>query len=530
LSDTIKYIEIPYFNTLIQAYLSKDKSVEKLFEAYPTWENFESIIHAKKFAENKRKVLVEALTNQYKHIDNKEVTLNNIQALSHAKTFTVTTGHQLNLFTGPLYFIYKITSTIKLAEQLKTKFPEYHFVPIYWMATEDHDWAEINHFSPDATQKITWDIETKNAVGKLHTTSLKEVYGEFIKTLPKNKHSEVLKTLFSESYLNENDLANATRKLVHSLFGKYGLVILDAQDSSLKQLFSHALHQEITEKTTYRTVSETNLYLNKNSFPIQVNPRSINLFYFINNKRLRIDIENDSYKLLGMNKQFSENELLAEAKNHPEKFSPNVVLRPVYQEVILPNLAYIGGAGEISYWLQLKKTFNSFKVDFPILILRNSATWIPEKKLEKWKKLKLNTSDLFLPEHELTKKVALSNFPHSLPDFESLKKSVSKTWEPVKEWTKQVDPTLTPSIEAEIAKQNKIWKHWEKKLHRVIKQKEQEKITQALNIYNALYYNNTPQERILNFSYFYSLMGEAFFEILFNNFDPLSQKWNIISY
>ena len=164
--------------------------------------------------------------------------------------------------------------------------------------------------------------------------------------------------------MNHQDLATATRFLANELFKKEGLVILDGESKSLKNLFIPYMNEELKNQSSFKTVSETNLKLTSDEYSIQVNPREINLFYIEDNLRERIIFENGKYKVNNTKIEFSQVEILAEVDKNPEKFSPNVILRPLYQEVILPNLCYIGGGGEIAYWLQLKSNFVKFKVRF----------------------------------------------------------------------------------------------------------------------------------------------------------------------
>ncbi len=173
-TDCLSYKETNYFTPLIIDYLDQKESLKPFYNRFPTLENFEAQIQEKDqfFTSAKRKVLVEVLKDQYKALQTSEAVLGNIELLSNTKTFTVTTGHQLNLFTGPLYFLYKIVSTINLAKDLQNKYPDFNFVPIYWMATEDHDFEEINYFNLNG-KKFKWNSTQKHAgkdaVGNLNT-------------------------------------------------------------------------------------------------------------------------------------------------------------------------------------------------------------------------------------------------------------------------------------------------------------------------------------------------------------------------
>jgi len=347
---------------LICDYLDGKPELKSFYNRFPRLENFKAQINQKElsFSTENRKVLVSVLKSQYENIESSHITNQHIDSLKSENTFTITTGHQLNLFTGPLYFLYKIVSAINLSNELKTKYPEYNFVPVYWMATEDHDFDEINYFNFKG-KKFQWNRDASGAVGELSMEGLDAVLDLFSQDLGSGTHAEDLKTLFREAYLDHDNLADATRFLANALFKDYGLVIVDANDSDLKRLFIPQMETELQNQTSFDAVSKTNEALSSISkdYKIQVNPREINLFYLTKNLRERIVFQDAVYQVLNTNITWSKSEIEKELLAHPERFSPNVIMRPLYQEVILPNLCYIGGGGELAYWMQLKDYFEA---------------------------------------------------------------------------------------------------------------------------------------------------------------------------
>ncbi|MGE4347240.1 MAG: bacillithiol biosynthesis BshC, partial [Flavobacteriaceae bacterium] len=236
-SGCITFQSSGYFSKIMVDYLNQSESLKPFYNRFPTLENFKLQIEEKKnFSQKNRNVLADSLLNQYKNFALSENTLQNIELLKNSNTFTITTGHQLNLFTGHLYFLYKIVSVINLSKELKSEHPNYNFVPVFWMATEDHDFEEINHFYLHG-KKITWNREAGGAVGELDTQGLNEVFKVFSDEIGTSKNAEYLKTLFENAYLKHDNLTDATRFLVNELFSEYGLVILDGNDKSLKSLF-----------------------------------------------------------------------------------------------------------------------------------------------------------------------------------------------------------------------------------------------------------------------------------------------------
>ena len=237
-TDCIPFRDTTYFSSLICDYLEASKTLEPFYNKFPNLENFKAQIeekrHSEGVSESHRKLLVSSLKNQYKNFNVSEITNQNIESLKLKETFTVTTGHQLNIFTGPLYFVYKIISAINLCKSLKTTYPGYHFVPVYWMATEDHDFDEINYFNLNG-KKIQWTRSSSGAVGNLDLQGMDEVYQVFVNQLDHTKNAEKLKELFKKAYLEHHNLADAMRFLVNALFGEYGLVILDGNDKEGKE-------------------------------------------------------------------------------------------------------------------------------------------------------------------------------------------------------------------------------------------------------------------------------------------------------
>ena len=297
----------------------------------------------------------------------------NLQALSQENAFTIVTGHQLNLFTGPAFFVYKILQTIKTTDFLNQNIQGKKFVPIFWMATEDHDFEEINHFK---TQNHIYSIDGKSggAVGRIKVER-NNFIEEFEKEFKYNDFGKELIYWMKEAYAEGKTLAEATKTLVNKLFADRGLLMIDGDDRELKEqmkeIFADELKNNSLKKETHQSVEN----LTKKYGKVQVNPREINLFY-LTETRDRIEFDGEKYHVVDRDISFTEAEILAELESYPEKFSPNAVMRPVYQEKILPNIAYIGGNAEVMYWLELKEYFRHVEVPFPILIPRNSSAEI----------------------------------------------------------------------------------------------------------------------------------------------------------
>lgn len=525
-SDCISYQKSGYFSKLMHDYLDEKTNLKALYNRFPNLENFSEQITEKQnnFPLKNRNILVDSLIKQYQNFETSESTLNNIKLLNDSNTFTITTGHQLNLFTGPLYFLYKIISTINLCEQLKKEYPNQNFVPIYWMATEDHDFEEINHFWFKG-KKVTWQKESFGPVGRLSTEGLKEVFEQFSTELGIGENATYLKDLFEKGYLEHSNLANATRYIANEIFKEKGLVILDGDDKNLKQLFVPYAKEELINQTSSEEVLKTNELLSE--YKIQVNPREINLFYIEDNLRERIIFEDNAYKVLNTNYSFTESEILAELENYPEKFSPNVILRPLYQEVILPNLCYIGGGGELAYWLELKSNFEANNITFPMLLLRNSVLIVTEKQAEKANHLDLTWGDLFSKQEDLisNKTKDLSNFDI---DFTSQKDHLKKQFEDLYAIAAKTDKSFIGAVKAQEVKQIKGLENLEKRLLKAEKRVLAEKLERITFLQDELFPNQSLQERKANFSEYYLDFGQELIDRLFEGLKPLEQEFNVI--
>jgi bacillithiol synthase len=528
-NDCITLQNSGYFSKIIIDYLNEKNDLKPFYHRLPNIENFDLQIKEKSenYNEkdfNKRTILVQTLENQYQDINATELTKQNISSLFNDNTFTITTGHQLNLFTGPLYFLYKIISTINLCKELKMKYPNQNFVPVYWMATEDHDFEEINYFNFKG-KKFRWNKATSGPVGRLSTDGLQEVYDIFAKDLDSGNNANEIKKLFENAYLKHSNLADATRFLANELFGKYGLVILDADDKNLKQLFVPIIENELLHQKSFEKVNETISGLK--DYEIQVNPREINLFYILDNLRERIILENGIYKINNSNIEFNETEILLELENFPERFSPNVILRPLYQEVILPNLCYIGGGGEIAYWLELKSTFKLHNITFPMLLIRNSVLLANVKQVNKIDKLDLTWHDLFSKQQDLIKNQTIKKSNFEI-DFETQKTFLKQQFIELYEISNKTDKSFIGAVKAQEIKQIKGLDNLEKRLLKAQKRVLAEALNRIIEIQNELFPNKGLQERQVNFSEFFIENGFGLIEKLIENLKPLSNQFEIV--
>ncbi len=500
------------FPPLLLDYLDQKPELRGFYSVFPSRdEAIEAIKQRADFDSAKRKTLVEVLTKQYQNIADAP----DFSTLLDKNTFTVTTGHQLNIFTGPLYVIYKIVTTVNLARTLKEAYPDYNFVPVYWMASEDHDFAEIASFNLFG-KKYTWPGEPSGAVGRLNPQALETVLNSLPESVP----------LFEKAYLENKTLADAARCYMHDLFGAEGLVTIDADDKALKRYFLPVIEDELFNQNSSRLVEETTQKLEKLGYHTPVHAREINLFYLTDELRERIIRQENTFNVLNTRLEFTDEEMRQEMKEHPERFSPNVVLRPLYEEIILPNLAYIGGPSEVPYWLQLKGVFDHFGVPFPMLIPRNFALYVNAASRHRMEKLGLSYEDIFKEKYQLKRDLVerISEYPLSL-DLE--KYAFAEVLAKVVNKALDVDVTMEKAVLAERARLFNSLEKLEKRIRKAEEKKHGIQVGQLQNVLDTFFPNGSAQERHDNFLNFY-LNNRNFIQELFEHFDPLDFKFNIL--
>lgn len=528
-SECISYRNTGYFSSLICDYLDKKAALAPFYNRFPSLDQFAWQLEEKGnvFSPDIRNVLSDALIAQYAHIEGSEATLENIKSLKNPQAFTITTGHQLNLFTGPLYFLYKIIHTITLSRKLKEQHPNHHFVPVYWMATEDHDFDEINYFRFKG-QKVQWNRVASGPVGELSTQGLDEVLLLFKSQLGTSTNAQYLADLFEKAYVHHDTLTQATRFLANELFSTYGLVIVDGNDAALKKVFVPYVKRELLEQTGHKEVTRQTAELTAAGYKEQVHPREINMFYIKKGLRERIIQDGEEYVINDTEIRFSQNGILEELNAYPERFSPNALLRPLFQEVILPNLCYIGGGGELAYWFQLKAYFKEVGVPFPILMLRNSAMLRTAKQAQKAQKLDVTIPQLFLKQNELVNQKirSISNINIDFSEQRSFLKEQFKAMYLIAEET---DVSFVGAVKAQEVKQLKGLDHLEDRLLRAQKYKLKDQVQRLVDVQNEIFPLHSLQERNTNFSEFYLELGEDLIPTILESLDPENPEFTVIT-
>lgn len=480
---------------LIRDYINNIEKVTPFFEKTFSINNIIEQADELDFPKQKRELLSKQLKLQNSNVSLSKSSKDNIDNLKKENAYTVTTGHQLNLATGPLYTLYKIIEVINTTEKLNEFQNEKIFIPVYWMATEDHDFDEINHVNL-YNSKIEWPIEnSQKVVGRIETNSMGSFKDELLM-----KFSDETIRYKVEKFLSAYDeplLASANRKMINNLFGDYGLVIIDGDDIELKKQFSDVVNKELLEGLVMSEVEKTNHLLKSNDYQNQVFVRPVNLFYIEKSgNRIRIEKDESGFKI--GNQSYNEDQMLDLVREFPGRISPNALLRPVYQELVLPNTVYVGGGGEIAYWLQLKGVFQELNIKYPILKVRDSVLLMNEKNKDLFKKFDYSLLTLKSNHDDLSKDFVLNN----MQDLVSLEKERTDLFSikaDIIEKANKIDPNSSRLVEAEFQKIQNQFDKLEKKFIQAEKKKSEKDLNQLKRLQNSIYPQGGFQERFENY-------------------------------
>jgi len=531
----LPYSSTGYFSTMVADYIIGENELKPFYDFTATIEGVKAAMAVRKQFATNRSLLVNVLNEQYKHLQLSQKQKDYINLLSNENTFTVCTAHQPNIFTGYLYFIYKIVHAITLAETLTHQLNNCHFVPVYYMGSEDADLEELGQIYLDG-KKYEWKTDQEGAVGRMKVDkALVQLIQEISGQLLVHPYGKEMVDLMQRCYKEGVTIQQATFELVNDLFAAYGLLILLPDNRLLKKEFAPVIKRELLEQFSHKAVTET-VAAFPSKYKIQAAGRELNMFYLEDDSRERIEMVNSSDNLVG-NKQwsivnrekvFEEQQILNELKELPERFSPNVILRPVFQETILPNIAFIGGGGEIAYWLELKKVFEAVAVPYPVLVVRNSFLLVDQKSNELIKKLNLTTGDLFTPEFELMNELVKRQSSHRL-SLDEEKAVLNELYKKIGAVAGVIDKTLEPHTEALLKKALDKIEALEKKIIKAEKRRFEAQQRQLRKLKEQLFPHDNLQERVENFMLLYAKGGRSFIETIYAHSKGLEQEFGVIS-
>jgi len=472
-----------------------------------------------------RALLVEVLRDQYDSLDDTDLQIQAIKALESDDSRTVITAHQPSLALGPLYYVYKILSAIKLARKLSES-SENTIVPVFVIGGEDHDFEEIQSVHL-FSKSVSWTPDERGGpVGRMSTQGLAEVKSELSEILGDKENDKRLLDIFS-AWEKHDRYGESVHDIVHALFGSYGLLVLRMDDARLKRAFAPIMWKELTERPSHDLVRETQDKIKELGFSDQAFPREINLFYLQDGRRDRIEYVDGSYTVVDTSLRWSEADLRAELESHPESFSPNVVMRPLYQESILPNIAYVGGGGELAYWNERWAQFKHFGVFFPVMVRRDSFLQVTSRTAEDLEALGLTVPELYGDIDNVIAAFIDKDKPdaYDLPDAEA---HMAQVYDDIIKRISQVDPSLGKSVTADKVKAIKSIENLKKKLNRSYKNQQEVKVRKINKIRDQIYPEQKLQERYESFIPYYLRYGTDFFDEILKYADPLDMRMKVM--
>jgi bacillithiol biosynthesis cysteine-adding enzyme BshC len=520
----LSYRSTNSFSAIATDYVEGNSQLKPLYAFSADLAGVQSAIDQRKKFPTNRKLLVEHLQQQYKNIPLSETLRANIESLSEENTFTITTAHQPNIFTGHLYFIYKIIHAIKLASTLQEQQPDYKFVPVYYMGSEDADLEELGEVFING-KTYRWQTGQTGAVGRMKVDKkFMELMDAIEAQLGVAPFGNDILLKMRAAYQLDKTIEQATFELVHDLFGAKGLIVLLPDSAALKASFAPVMERELAESFSHAAVEQT-----MKEFPpaynIQAAGREINLFYLQPAARDRIERSGDGF--VAGDIKFSKEEILQQLKENPERFSPNVILRPVFQEWILPNIVFIGGGGELAYWLELKKVFEATGTPFPVMVLRNSFLLLTKGVQEKMDALGLDEKAMFKPVDQLLKGIIEKHSKIQLT-LDAEKLALAELYKTISAVAGKADTTLTNHVAALQVAAEKRLNQLEKKIYKAEKKRFEAQQRQLEKIYNLLYPTGNLQERVENLLPWYAIYGPVFLESLFEHSLSMEQQFCIL--
>ncbi len=545
---------LPYFTPLVKDYLTRfpDAPVREFFAIAPDapQEQMQRMIDARLVREHAlvpthRATVVKSMRAYHESLGAMSPAIaQNLKLLESPDTLAIVTGQQAGMLCGPLYTFYKAFTAIALAKSFRERFPKLSFVPVFWLETEDHDLEEILpvhvlnaegkldtiRYSPTAlaaNPETPWRKQAGPTL--LEEAPLAEFFEKLRNTLqPTDFSAEVFDSLRSW-YKPGASFTQAFASLLLHYFGEDGLLIIDANSRELKSLskdlFRHEIETspELSEKIVLRSVKVEEAVDDRSSaYHAQIKPRALNLFYIDEDGDRVAIVEREKssgsereFFLQGTRKTFTLAELLATLESNPERFSPNVVTRPLYQDTLLPTVAYVAGPGEIAYFAQLAPAYEWATVPMPLIHPRVTATLVEERLERIFEKYHIAPEDILYDAHG--KNTALFDAmieSELVPRFETALSEIDASLESLREKVNQADPTLDGALTSLKGKVLTAVRDFEGKTLAAERKRHATTKAQLDKLLAALLPSGKLQERELNLVYFLNKYGPKYFEIM----------------
>ena len=537
----INYSDLPNFTNLFLDYVYEFDKVKE-FYLY-NFRNQEE--YARKFNEisNSKRIspleLNKIILNQYSNTSFSKRTMSNISSLGNENSLAIVTGQQLAIFGGPLYTFYKIITAIKFCTQLKDKFVDYDFVPIFWLEGDDHDFNEvrtINIFNNENdNKKIEYlnAIDSPNEFGSVGNLKLKQEIEatilELKSSLRVTDFSNELTNLITNCYFPGNSFKAAFKSLLMKFFDEYGLVIIDPQDVAFKRLLIPVFEKELKCFFEHTQIILKRSAILEEKYHAQVKIKPINLFLTDDSKRYLIEPDENGYRLKNKRKKFTQDELLALLHESPELFSPNVLLRPICQDYILPTAFYVGGPSEISYFAQVIPYYSIYNIIQPFIYPRASVTLVEKNINSLIGKYDLNILDVFRNRKDMIPDIIKKHINVNTDImFSQAQDEIKSAIEKLIADISNIDPSIAQILDKLLEKQLQNLSTSKSKIDSTIIKKNEILNRQLNKIFNNILPESNLQEREINFTYFANKYGIDFISYLFNEISVTKSEHQII--
>jgi bacillithiol biosynthesis cysteine-adding enzyme BshC len=514
------------FSKRDQAYMEDPGQFENFMTHQPKLSSFQVAIDEKTahYDASVRSLAASVMSEQFKKlsIESAPVSLS-LEALSKPNTFSIITAHQPCLMTGPLYFVYKIASCIALAKAIEKEYPQFRIIPMYVVGSEDHDFEEINHLRL-YHKRIEWNSEQEGAVGRMKLTGIEAVIDQVAGLLGEQAYSHELTDELKRSYHPSRTLAEATAHFVYTLFGRFGLVVADLDDERLKQLATPLIEKELSEQFAKPLVVKNQSALADLGFDAQIHARDINLFHLSEGRRERITYEKGDYSI--GSKKLNKSEITDLIKSEALSFSPNVVLRPLYQQTVLPGISYVGGGAEVAYWMEIQGVFQAMKLPMPMLIRRDSALWIKPFTADLMKKVHISVDQLFVETH-IAQESYLQDKLNDDWTLDKIKNAFDEVYTDLFQEIEKIDVGLVEMAKGFQGQHHNFISKAEAKLKKSLKTQNDVAMNRIVKIWDDLFPDGSLQERKDSFLSIYNRMGPRFTDELIERFDPLESGLHV---
>ncbi|MGA9121412.1 MAG: bacillithiol biosynthesis cysteine-adding enzyme BshC [Bacteroidota bacterium] len=532
----IDYSHLPQsaggYSTLFQDYLHGAPDAMKYFAGpFRDGAGSASVMQAIDAHPVERNVLAQVLREQNTGYGAGQRTMENIERLGRPNSYAVVTGQQVGIFGGPLYTVYKAATTLLLASKLKQKFPQKEFVPVFWLEGEDHDFEEMSGMAiPDREGRMTPVTYLPGGIlPERNTGPVGEmVFDEWIEKaisrvqelLPLTEFSEPLFATLKSCYAPGKTFNEAFARWLGYLFRDHGLVFVSVNNPRFKQLLSPLFVREVTEFPAVSQLVITQSAELEQQYHAQIKTKSINLFLFHKGGRYLIEPRETDYSLKGTRHFLSKDELLQIARETPELLSPNVVLRPIAQDTILPTVAYVAGPSEIAYHAQLKPVYEHLGTVRPIIYPRASLSIVEDKVSRTAEKFALDLEDFFGDKERLIAKVVEQVASVKIEGiFTNADQELQRALNELRFGLSEIDPTLLPVLDNTLSKIRQQLNILKEKGAAAQQRQHETAVRQIERSIGALLPGGTMQEREVNVIFFLNKYGPSIMSWLMNEME-----------